>query len=285
MTTYPTLSDIEIQWRTSGSGVCIIVEGETELEDAWFYNRWFASQARKVTFFPQDGWEKVVKAVAALRSTLGDANVFGIIDRDFEDHIAYTTVPSDGVLRTLRATLENYLLDPTCWFRYLQPHTLRVSKPGWGSVEEVQATVLGLYRECAPLAAFNWTLRRARLLNPPAFQTLRRSDQEYKEHPNALARLEDVPTYLRGLLPQANLGVDLGQMYQDRLAVMADMEPADLEQVVSGKYVLRLLSERFPLRLSGRQAWDDVLSAYMFHCPDPPADLEQLVDLILTQPE
>lgn len=285
MTTYPAPSDIEIQWRISGSGVCVIVEGETELEDAWFYNRWFASRAREITFFPQDGWQKVVEAVAALRSTLGDRRVFGIIDRDFEDHVAYTAVPPDGVLRTPRATLENYLLDPACWFRYVQPHTLRAPKPGWGSVEEVQATLLGLYKECAPLAAFNWTLRQARLLNPTALHALRRSDQEYKEHPTALANLGDVPTYLRGLLSQATLSADLGQMYQDRVAAMDDMTLADLEQVVSGKYVLRLLYERFPLRLSGRQAWDDVLSAYMFHCPEPPTDLEQLVDLILAQPE
>jgi hypothetical protein len=149
----------------------------------------------------------------------------------------------------------------------------------------VQATILGLYKECAPLAAFNWTLRQARLLDPAAFQTLRRSDQEYKEHPKALANLGDVPTFLRGLLPQATLNVDLGKMYQDHLAAMADMPLADLEQVVSGKYVLRLLSERFPLRISGRQTWDDVLSAYMFNCPDPPADLVQLVDLFLPKPE
>ncbi len=285
MTTYPMPSDIEVQWRTSGSGVCVIVEGETELEDAWFYNRWFANRAREVTFFPQDGWKKVVAAVAALRSTLGDRRVFGIIDRDFENYVAYGAVPSDGILRTRKATLENYLLDPACWFRYVQPHTLRAPRPGWASVTEVQATFLGLYKECAPLAAFNWTLRQARRLNSAAFQALRRSDQEYKEHPTALANLGDVSTYLRGLLPPAALGVDLGQMYQNRVAVLDDMLLAELEQVVSGKYVLRLLSERFPLGLSGRQAWDDVLSAYLFYCPDPPADLKQLVDLILAQPE
>lgn len=75
MTTYPTPSDIEVQWRTSGSGVCVVVEGETELDDVWYYSRWFASRARKVTFFPQGGWQKVVEAVAALRSTLSDRRV------------------------------------------------------------------------------------------------------------------------------------------------------------------------------------------------------------------
>jgi hypothetical protein len=56
---------------------------------------------------------------------------------------------------------------------------------------------------------------------------------------------------------------------------------ADLEKVVTGKAVLTLLRERFPLRLSGSRAWDDMLGAYVNTCPDPPADLKTLVDLIL----
>lgn len=63
MSSYPTISDIEMRWRASGSGVCVIVEGQTEQDDAWFYNRWFGNQAREITFFPQDGWTRVVDAV------------------------------------------------------------------------------------------------------------------------------------------------------------------------------------------------------------------------------
>jgi hypothetical protein len=63
---YPALSEIEIAWRKSGIGVCIIVEGETELEDAWFYKQWFDYRAKEISFFPQDGCEKVENAVAAL---------------------------------------------------------------------------------------------------------------------------------------------------------------------------------------------------------------------------
>jgi hypothetical protein len=54
-----------------------------------------------------------------------------------------------------------------------------------------------------------------------------------------------------------------------------------LEAAVSGKYVLKLLHERFPLQLSGNQAWDDVLGAYYNGCPNPHSDLVMLVDLIL----
>ena len=82
MNSYPTLSDIEMRWRAAGSGVCVIVEGQTEQDDAWFYNYWFGDRARQVTFFPQNGWEHVVDAVAELRARF--KMVYGIIDRDFE---------------------------------------------------------------------------------------------------------------------------------------------------------------------------------------------------------
>lgn len=281
MTTYPTLSEIEIKWRASGSGVCILVEGETELEDAWFYNTWFGDRAREITFFPQDGRGKVVQAVAELRPRLGARRVYGIVDRDFEEQSDYPPVPDNGVLCTPRYTLENYLLDAGCWFKYIEPHTLRMPKPGWNSPEQAQATIEGLYRECLPLSAFNWTLRQARGRSYAAFQGLREADREYKEHPRALENLGDVTAHLRSIRAQMGLPDDLGLMYAGRMAALEGMPLASLEQVVSGKYVLSLLRERFPLRLSGKEAWDDVLSAYIHGCPAPPADLVNLVDLIL----
>lgn len=51
MSSYPTTTDIEMRWRAAGSGVCVIVEGQTEQDDAWFYNYWFNDQARDITFF------------------------------------------------------------------------------------------------------------------------------------------------------------------------------------------------------------------------------------------
>ena len=112
---YPTPTEIEIKWRKSGSGVCVIVEGETDLEDAWFYNQWFGDQAKQVTFFPQNGWTEVINAVAVLRTTLGDKSVYGIIDRDFSPRTTYPPIPDDGILRTPKCTLENYL--PTLWLK------------------------------------------------------------------------------------------------------------------------------------------------------------------------
>jgi hypothetical protein len=249
---YATLSEIEVKWRASGSGVCVIVEGETELEDAWFYNYWFGSRSREVTFFPQDGWERVVDAVTTLRIKLGAKRVYGIVDRDFEENVVYDPLPDDGILRTSKYTLENYLLNAECWFEYVQPHTLRVSKPGWNSLDEARATTEEFYRECLPLSAYNWVLRQARKRDYAGYKTLRDTDKEYKKHPYAIANIEDTLTHLRSIQAQLNIPDDLGQMYTERLTNLEQMSLADLEQVVSGKYVITLLRERFPLRLSGR---------------------------------
>jgi len=278
---YPTLSEIEVKWRASGSGVCVIVEGETELEDAWFYNYWFGYLSREMTFFPQNGWEKVVDAVTDLRAKLDARRVYGIVDRDFEENVVYDPFPSDGILRTVKYTLENYLLNAECWFKYVQPHTLRAPKTGWNSLDEARTTIERFYRECLPLSAYNWVLRQARRRDYAAFKSLGDVDRTYKEHPKAITAIGNVSAHLCNLQAQMNILDDLGQMYTMRLASLEQMPLADLEQVVSGKYVIKLLREHFPLRLSGKQAWDDVLGAYISICPDPPTDLGTLIELIL----
>jgi len=278
---YPTLSEIEVGWRASGSGVCVIVEGETELEDAWFFRQWFGNRSREVTFFPQNGWEKVVDAVANLRTRLGARRVYGIVDRDIGGNVVYDPFPSDGILCTVKYTLENYLLNTECWFKYVQPHTLRTPKPGWNSLDEARATIEGFYKECLPLSAYNWVLRQTYRRHYTAFTSLGDADRAYKKHPKAITAIGDIPAYLHNLQVQMNIPDDLGQMYTTQLADLEQMPLADLEQVVSGKYVMKLLWERFPLHISGKRAWDDVLSAYIFNCPDPPADLATLIELIL----
>jgi hypothetical protein len=278
MMAYPTPDDIEFKWRASRTGICIIVEGETELDDAWFYSQWFSDRARQITFFPQDGWEKVIIAVENLRARLGAKRVYGIVDRDFEESVTWDPFPTSGILRTPKYTLENYLLNVASWFQWIQPYNLRSPKKGWNTLEEVQATLETLYRECLSLSAYNWVLCQARNHDPVAFKVL--PDNAYKEHPKAIEGL-DVPSRLRGTQTRMMIPDDLGQMYLDRLAVLQRMSLPELEQVVSGKYVLALLHERFPLRLSGRHAWDDVLGAYIYACPAPPNDLSAMIDLIL----
>ncbi len=277
---YPTLSEIEIKWRASGSGVCILVEGETELEDAWFYNTWFGDRAQEVTFFPQDGWNRVVSAVRSLRTSLGDKRVYGIIDRDFEQP-DYDSLPDDGILRTRKYTLENYLLSPRCWFEFVRPFLQRRPEPIWETVDDVQVTIEELYRECIPLSAYNWTLHRAQALDAATFRVLDDKDKTYARHPQALNGWGDVPARLGEIQNRMGLSDDLTRLYNDRLAELQDFSLAELEEVVTGKAVLTLLKESFPLGLSSKQAWDDMLGAYVDKCPDPPDDVRTLVDLIV----
>lgn len=275
---YPTLTDIEVNWRAAGSGLCLIVEGETDQDDPWFYQHWFGAESRRFTFFPQDGWEKVQTAVATLRAALGRRKVYGLIDRDFESVPAYPPLPPDGVVHTAKYTLENYLLDAECWFNTVHPFTLRQAKPGWNTLAETQTTVAELYRQCLSLSAYNWALRQARTANPAAFATLPEREREYREHPKGLPA--DAVATLRALQTCLGLADDLGQAYLDRLTWLQRQPFAEWEQLVSGKYVLKLLHETFPLRLSGQQAWDDMLGAYMRVCYTPPPDLVTLLETI-----
>jgi len=280
MSAYPTLTEIEVAWRTAGTGVCVIVEGETGEDDPWFYQQWFGREARRFTFFPQDGWEKVEEAVARLRFSLGNKKVYGLRDRDFEPGAVYPPVPVDGVLHTPKYTLENYMLDAQCWLQYIQPHGLRSPKPGWSTLAEAQATLTELYHQCLPLSAYNWTLRQARLLDYGAFMAIPANEREYKQHPRALESPFDVAMHLGDLEQRMNLSESLARMFSNRLRELDAMSLAEWEQVVSGKYVLNLLSENFPIRLGSKQAWDDVLGAYVSLCHTPPADLAKLLDLI-----
>jgi hypothetical protein len=161
MNSFPTLTDIEIAWRKSKTGVCVIVEGQTDLDDPWFYNQWFGGDARRFTFFPQDGWEKVIEAVTQLRLTVGQHHVYGIVDRDFEPNLSYVPFPSNGILRTRKYTLENYLLNPAYWYEYIRPFTTRYPKPEWDSIDKVRQRIEEYYRMCLPLSAYNWTLQQA----------------------------------------------------------------------------------------------------------------------------
>ena len=276
-----TLNEIELAWRKSGSGVCIIVEGETELEDAWFYKQWFDYRAREISFFPQDGYEQVELAVAELRPRLGAKSVYGLIDRDFAPDVTYPPLPANGIFRTRKYTLENYLLSPECWFDYIRPHTLRSPKPGWNSLAEAQATIISLYQECVPLSAYNWTLHQARAQDYEAFKVMPEADRQYKRHPKSLDNL-NVPDHLHQLQMRIGLtSLDLPQLYARQVEDLMKAPLGTLGTMVSGKYVLNRFRESFPLKISGKQAWDDVLGAYIDKCPDPPLDLAQLIDLIL----
>jgi len=278
---YPSISEIELKWRSSASRFCIIVEGATEQDDAWFYEQWFGGRARDVMFFPQNGWDQVLNAVNALRGILGAQFVFGIVDRDFRESPVYDTPPADGILWTAKYTLENYLLNPECWFKVTRPFTRRSAKSGWNSPEEVEQTILTLYQKCIPLAACNSTLKFASQLDDGAFRNLSESQQKHKTHPKALENLGDLSNYFQTIQNDMGLSIDLDEKYTTRLAELQTMTVADLDQHVSGKYVIKLLHDEFPMGSLTKQAWDDTLGAYIDACPDAPEDLSQLIDLIV----
>lgn len=282
MSSYPTITEIEIKWRKSGRGICIIVEGETEMDDPWFYQQWFGGLSKQITFFPQNGWERVVDAVSTLRPKLGVKRVYGIIDRDFAPTVTYDPFPTDGLLRTAKYTLENYLLDPQYWFAALRPLMLRSPKPGWNSAAEIQRTIETLYEECIPLSAYNWTLQQARAQDSVAFSALPENERRFFHHPMAIRNLGDVPAHLQKLQAHIGITADVGQLYLDRLADWQAMSLPQQEEVISGKYVFKRFQEILPIKIAGRQAKKDaMLSAYMYQCAKPPKNLEEIINLIL----
>jgi hypothetical protein len=145
----------------------------------------------------------------------------------------------------------------------------------------VQTTIQKLIRECIPLSAYNWTLQQARDQDSFAFAALPPTDRRFFDHPRAISHLGDIPSRLRGIQTRIGIADDLGQLYLERLADWQAMSLAQLEEVISGKYVLKRLKEEFPLNLAGRQAWDDMLSGYMYECSKPPQNLAKIINLIL----
>lgn len=280
MSRYPSLTDIEIRWRSAG-GVCVIVEGETDQDDVWFFNRWFGHLARQVTFFAQNGWGEVVTAVAELRRLHGDDRVFGIIDRDFEPIVIADPIPANGILRTSRYTIENYLLDADCWAKVVLPKLQRNPVDGWNSSAEIEATLQSFYRECLPLSAFNWMLRTIRAQTPDLFARIPPTNQRYRERPDALPEFDAVLDYWHRIQLTIGAQDDLPALYRQRLEQLQQMTPDQFAQVVSGKYIFALIRQRFPVRYHGRESWDSLLSEYLYHCPDAPHELAALVNAIL----
>lgn len=279
MSTYQTPTEI-LKWL-SPTAVCIIVEGESDADDPLFYRHWFDHWAAQVQFFPQDGCEKVEDAVNELRRSLSPKRVYGIVDRDFAPAAAYPPLPPDGIVRTRQYTLENYLLNPDCWAAYFRPYTAKHPMPGWNNRDEIALTITELYRECLPLSVYNWTLRQARDQAYATFNTLPENLKTYKAHPKALINLGDVVAVLATIQAQMNTSLALGDLYQERLAALQTWSLPEWAEVVSGKYVLTLLHERFPIRYS-RSDWRKyILGAYLEACLDPHPDLVTLITLIL----
>jgi len=260
----------------AGLGKLVIVEGETVDEDPWFYGRWFGDLARELTFIPQNGHEKVAQAVRDLRERLSPAyEVFGIRDRDFsqaEDGAAIAGVmPEDGVLFTRWYTLENYLLVAEGWFRVITAMHRRAPAL-WDTTAAVQAQIDDVYRECLGLAAWNHTVRSE-------CERLPRDGLRHVEHPKAMPTQPEQELSEWGQARGAPR--QLGDCFRERLGWLRAAPQDQLPCWVTGKAVLKVLLERFPVASGPRPHGEHLVNLYMSVYPTPPDEHVMLVRRIL----
>ncbi len=285
MSRYPEGEALLAKCR-AGLGKLVIVEGETDDDDPWFYGRWFGNLARELTFIPQNGHEKVVQAVRDLRERLAPTHeVYGIRDRDFSEewatpvqadwvtHTMAETIPEDGVMFTRWYTLENYLLVAAGWLRVIMAMHRRVPA-GWDSEAAVQEQIDAAYHACLPLAAWNHTVRTER-------RRLPRDGQRYVEHPQALPR--DPQQELGAWEQGRGVPRPLAQCFEEQFSFLRAMSPEELPCWVTGKAVLKVLLERFPVAIGPRPHPESLVNLYMREYPTPPDEHMALVRRILAR--
>ena len=262
----------------AGRGAIVLVEGERYDEDAFYYGQWFGALGREISFFPQNGWQRVIAGVEHLRRELPPRHrVFGIIDRDFAPDALLAAqqaaLPADGILRTRAYTLENYLLHPAGWLAVLRM-LLRSGLPsGWDTEAGVGAQITAAYRNCVDLAAWNWTLNDENIRQPSGARL------DFKEHPDALRRASVPPDeQLRTWGQQRGAPQPLDAIYRQHQATLQALADADLPQWITGKAVLKVFLQVLPVAQIDHRY---LLSIYIDKQPDPPADLAALVDQIL----
>ena len=260
----------------AGTGAIVVVEGETERDDAFVYGRWFGDRARDVSFFPQNGWTEVVAAVTELRGALPGRTIFGIIDRDFADDAALAAqaqaMPQDGIFRTQRFTLENYLLEPEGWFGVMRVVHRGSPPAGWASAVEVAGRIEEAYRLCFGLASWNYVVHHENARFPQ--DALR-----YCGHPSALPPSPGAELSRWGRPRRAP--IDLGRLFQERLDRLAATPVHEWPRWITGKAVLKAFLLAMPA-LRGKRIPEDVLvSLYLDKHPVPAADLREIVGRIL----
>ncbi|MCX6068329.1 MAG: hypothetical protein NT121_21710, partial [Chloroflexi bacterium] len=135
------------------------------------------------------------------------------------------------------------------------------------------------YRECLPLSAFNQCLRLARNANYNAFTALPKNQKSYRAHPNSLNNI-NIFTHLDTIGANLGLQYQLSSEYHQRLQILQNSSLHQWEQLISGKYVLTLIKERFPINMQQPSVWDSFLSLYMSKYLAPPPDLAQILDAI-----
>jgi hypothetical protein len=263
----------------AGQGTIVVVEGEHSNEDQYYYTRWFGNIATQVSFFAQNGWVKVTSAVADLRMQLQNRKIFGIIDRDFAPLALLasqsTSLPADGILRTQKYTVENYLLEAVGWLSVVRTLMRGAPPPPYASVSEIETRIQEAYVACLELAARNRVIHDEHLRVPTG-------GIPYREHPDAL----------RGNPPERELLTWEGQRptpppkslvaaYLEHLADLRAASLAVLEETVTAKAALKVFLQRLKQTVAMSVADDILISMYIDAHTTPPSDLQILINRLL----
>lgn len=257
----------------AGQGTIVIVEGETSEDDEYFFKRWFGGLATQVSFFAQNGWTQVARAVADLRQQMPYRKIFGIVDRDFAADSVLAAqqgaLPPDGILRTKLYTIENYLLAAAGWHPVVLALTRHNAPAGWATEADINARIEESYKRCVPLAAHNAVVHdeNARTSGPP---------RKYADHVLAVPepRLA-LATWGQSRVPGPP--APLEQAYDARRADFDSRGYPSIAEVVSGKMVLQDFLHTMNRAVQKRLPVTDLVSLYIERYPAPPAELEALV--------
>lgn len=257
----------------AGQGAVVVVEGEHRQDDEWFYSQWFGHLGPRISFFAQNGWERVVAAVAYLRAELPHHAIFGIVDGDILDP-AHEKSLEPGIHRLPRYTLENYLLEPEPWFRVAKLVTRGALASGWRSPEDVDRRIDDAFVGCLPLAAFNRTAFDEHLRHPI-------DRLAYRGHPDAFG----------SATPQAVLEAwgeprgcprSLAEVFEEHLARLRASTRHEWHGEVTGKAVLKVfLNMLMRAARMPTQQHDLLCSMYLGQQPEPHQDLGDIVAAIL----
>ncbi len=279
-----SLPSVEEILQRTGSGIAVIVEGESEKDDPYFYGRWFGGHAKTFTFFAGGNWQGVINSVQKLRQEIPSLPVFGIIDRDYADDDEWEAFnaqfPQTHVLKMPKFTLENYLLNPEGWFRVFCLIFRNNPPSGWDSPKAIEQKIREAYKNCLPLAAHNWVIKFGNEHYKDRAEQTPERERKYLEHPDALKGL-DPESKLRQWGEKIGSVEDFGNLYRERLNCLQEMTPDEWTKFVSGKFVLRILHRQFPRRPGrGQFDIDHYLDLYLDKYPQPPKDLDDILQKI-----
>lgn len=261
----------------AGQGAVVVVEGERRQDDEWFYGQWFGHLGPRISFFAQNGWERVVAAVAYLRAELPHRAIFGIVDGDFLDPTIDTS-REPGIHRLPRYTLENYLLEPEGWLGVTRLVTRSALPEGWRSVDDVSRRIDEAFVECLPLAAFNRTAFDEHLRHPA-------DKLAYRSHPDAFVK-ESPGEVLATWEAERGAPRALAEVFDEHVTRLRAATRDVWHREVTGKAVLKVFLNTLMRAARMPTSQHDLLcSMYLDQQPQPHRELQDIVVAMLVEAE